>query len=107
MLDFKTLSDISKTCLRAIEVLKSVPEYRDLMRHAPQALAALVETRLIRYHLVATVHATLLSADCKSYGKYGAFLFLPTCERYCYHCLWRNVITYRVTRFIYTKAVEP
>ncbi|WPH02136.1 Hypothetical protein R9X50_00499100 [Acrodontium crateriforme] len=54
MLDFKSLSDISRTCLRA------------------------------------NIHAALLSADCISCGSYGAFLFLPTCERCCYHCLWRN-----------------
>lgn len=60
------------------------------MQHAPQALATLGKTRSIRYHSAATIYATLLSADCISCGNYGAFLFLPTCERCCYHCLWRN-----------------
>lgn len=90
MLDFRTLSHITRTCLRGIQVVRSLPEYRDLMRHAPEALAALGKTRLIFHHLATTIHATLLSADCISCGSYGAFLFLPTCERCCYHCLWRN-----------------
>jgi hypothetical protein len=90
LLDFKSLSHISRTCIRGIEVVNSVPEYRGLMLHAPDALAALGKTRLIRHHPAAKVHLALLSADCTSCSRYGAFLYLPTCERCCYHCLWKN-----------------
>jgi hypothetical protein len=90
LLDFRALSHISRTCIRGIEVVSSLPEYRDLMLHAPEALAALGKTRLIRYQPAANIHLALLSADCTSCGRYGAFLFLPTCERCCYHCLWKN-----------------
>nr|POF23987.1 hypothetical protein CFP56_54923 [Quercus suber] len=90
LLDFKTLSDISRTCLRGVEVVRSLPQYRDLMQHAPKALAALGKTRLIRHHLAATVHAALLSTDCISCGRYGAFLHLPLCGRCCQPCLWSN-----------------
>jgi len=90
MLDLRTLSGITRTCLRGTVVVESLPEYRDLIRHAPQAMAALGSTRLLHYHSASTLHATLLSASCSSCGEYGAFLFLPTCERCCYECLWRN-----------------
>jgi hypothetical protein len=90
LLDFRTLSHISRTCRRGTEVVKSLPEYRDLMLHAPDALAALGKTELIRHHLAANIHLTLLSAKCTLCSRYGAFLHLPTCERCCYHCLWTN-----------------
>jgi hypothetical protein len=90
LLDFKSLSHISRTCHRGIEVVNSVPEYRNLMLHAPGALAALGKTRLIRHHLAAKIHQALLSADCTLCSRYGAFLYLPTCERCCYHHLWKN-----------------
>lgn len=89
MLDFRTLSHISRTCLRGIVVVDSLPEHRDLMRYAPRALAALAKTRLIHHFPAATVHGALLSADCISCNNFGPFLFLPTCERCCYHCLCR------------------
>lgn len=90
MLDFKTLSDMTRTCSRGMTVVKSLPEYAELMQQAPHALAALGKTKLIRHHSAATVHAALLTPDCISCQRYGAFLFLPTCQRCCYHCLWKN-----------------
>lgn len=90
LLDFKTLSDISRTCSRGTAVVKSLPEYHDLMHYAPLTLTALGKTQLIRHHSSATVHAALLSSDCVSCHQYGAFLFLPTCQRCCYNCLHRN-----------------
>ena len=90
LLDFKSLSHVSRTCIRGIEVVNSLPQYRDVMLHAPDALAALGKTRLIRHHPAAKVHLALLSANCTLCSRYGAFLYLPSCERCCYHCLWKN-----------------
>ena len=90
LLDFKSLSHVSRTCIRGIEVVNSLPEYRDLMLHAPDALAALGKTRIIRHHPAANIHLALLSAGCTLCSRYGALLYLPTCERCCYHCLWKN-----------------
>ncbi|KAM0695948.1 hypothetical protein Q7P36_004431 [Cladosporium allicinum] len=90
LLDFKSLSHVSRTCIRGIEVVNSLPEHRDLMLHAPDALAALAKTRSIRHHLAANIHLALLSANCRLCSRYGALLHLPTCERCCYHCLWTN-----------------
>lgn len=108
-LDFKSLLHISATCLRGIDVVKSLPEYRDLTSHAPLALAALGKTRLIRHHTATDLHTTLLSPSCTSCNQYGAFLFLPTCQRCCYHCLWKNrsfwVIPLSVARNCFSLSV--
>lgn len=90
MLDFASLSSIFRTCLRGAACVESLPEYRDLMRHAPKALAALGRTGLVRLHSAARIHDSLRSKDCESCGDFGPFLFLPTCKRCCYLCLQEN-----------------
>lgn len=90
MLDLQSFSRLSQVCSRAYGVAQSLPPYRDLIKYAPDVVAALAQTRLDRYHTVAMFHAALLSEQCVSCGHYGAFLFLPTCERCCHKCLCRN-----------------
>ena len=89
MLDFQSLSRLSRISLRGQVVVQSLPAYRDLMEHAPHT-PALGRTGLIDLHSATVLHATLLSEVCVSCGEYGAFLFLPTCERCCYECLHRS-----------------
>jgi hypothetical protein len=90
MLDFRSLSHLSRVSLQGNEVVRSLPAYRNLMEHAPHALAALGYTGLISLHSANALYGTLLSEQCISCGEYGAFLFLPTCERCCYECLCSN-----------------
>ncbi|KAK4502975.1 hypothetical protein PRZ48_006402 [Zasmidium cellare] len=90
MLDLKTLSSISRTCLRGLAVVESIPEYRDLIRHAPSMMTALGSTGLIQHHSAHTLHTGLTASQCASCGDFGPFLFLPTCERCCYECLCRE-----------------
>jgi len=87
MLDFKTLSHIQRTCLRGIAVVESLPQYRDMIEHAPKALAALGQTQLLRHHSAAALHAALLTSECQCCGDYGPFLHLPTARRCCFFCL--------------------
>ncbi len=90
MLDFQSLSRVSRVSLRGEALVESLPAYRDLIEHAPLTLPALGQTRLISLHSAAALHVTLLSEQCISCGQYGAFLFLPRCERCCYECLLSN-----------------
>jgi hypothetical protein len=89
-LDFQSLSRLSRTSLRGKAIVESLPAYRDLMKYAPYTLNALGKTGLISVHSPTMLHAALHSENCVSCGEYGAFLFLPTCERVCYECLQRN-----------------
>lgn len=90
MLDFKTIMNVSETCTRGLTIVRSLPAYRDLIEHAPQVLGALGWTGLIVWHSAATLHRTLQTSACVSCGEFGAFLFLPTCERCCNQCLITN-----------------
>ncbi|KAI1738568.1 hypothetical protein F4680DRAFT_425483 [Xylaria scruposa] len=90
LLDFQSLSRISRVSLRGKAVVENLPAYREMMQHAPQTLAALGQTRLLSYHSSSLLRQTLRSAKCVSCFEFGGFLFLPTCERVCFQCLHEN-----------------
>lgn len=90
MLDFRSLSHLSRVSLHGNEVVRSLNIYRALMKHAPKVLTALGHTGLITLHSANVIYDALCSEPCVSCLQYGAFLFLPTCQRCCYECLHRN-----------------
>lgn len=93
-LDFQSLSRLSRTSLLARHIVEQLPAYSDMMAHAPETLTALGKTRLLRYHAANHLQRVLRSDECHDCGKYfGAYLFLPTCERLCHSCLPFNCVT--------------
>lgn len=70
--------------------MKSQHAYRDLVTVAPQLLWALARVGLLGLHSVAELHTALRTERCVTCIEYGAFLFLPTCERCCWECLRNN-----------------
>ncbi|KAH8160954.1 hypothetical protein CIB48_g7290 [Xylaria polymorpha] len=99
LLDFQSLSRISRVSLKGKAVVENLPAYREMMEHAPQTLAALGQTRLLSYHSSSLLRQTLRSAKCVSCClEFGGFLFLPTCERVCFQCLHENRALWVMTR---------
>lgn len=90
VLDFQSLSRLSRTSLVLKATVEALPAYKEMMQYAPQVLTALGWTRLIRYHSAPLLCQTLREDKCVSCFDFGAYLFLPTCERACYECLYRN-----------------
>lgn len=95
LVDFRTLSQVSRTSIKAKAVVEAFPPYQAMMEHAGETLTALSEIRLIQHHSSSLLYRTLRSDQCVSCFDFGAFLFLPTCERICQDCLYRNC-AYRV-----------
>jgi hypothetical protein len=89
-LDLQSLSRLSRVSLRATVAVESLPAYRDLSLLAGHTFRILNQTKTISLHSAVTLHAALCSHRCASCGKYGAFLFLLSCERSCFACLSRN-----------------
>lgn len=90
LLDFQSVSRMSRVSLRGKAVVEGLPAYKDMMEHAPSALTALGRTRLLSYHSISLLRHTLRSDKCASCFDFGGFLFLPTCERVCFECLRQN-----------------
>lgn len=53
-------------------------------------LVALEKTRILQFHSAGLLRRTLRTNQCVSCFGFGAFLFLPTCERVCFQCLHEN-----------------
>ena len=89
-LDFQSLSRISRVSLKGKVVIEALRSYRDVMKYSPTILAALGRTGLLQFHSATLLRQVLLAEQCVSCFEFGAFLFLPTCERVCFECLHQN-----------------
>lgn len=89
-LDFQSITRFSRVSMRGKHILQCFPEYRDLMNHAPHALAALGQTKLIQLHSVSQLLTALRTERCATCPEFGVYLFLPTCDRCCWQCLRSN-----------------
>src|SRR6478609_55847 len=90
LLDFQSLSRLSRVSLLGKYDIEDLPVYRDVVEHAPEALVALGQTHLLSYHPATLVYSTLRQSRCVSCFAFGGFLLLPTCERVCFECLYEN-----------------
>ncbi|KAF4447020.1 hypothetical protein F53441_9418 [Fusarium austroafricanum] len=90
LLDFQSLSRLSRVSLLGKDVIEDLPVYREMVQHAPEALVALGQTRLLSHHPASLLHSALRQSRCVSCFAFGGFLFLPTCERVCFECLYEN-----------------
>ncbi|KAI1180780.1 F-box domain-containing protein [Nemania sp. FL0916] len=108
-LDFQSIIRFSSVSIQGKCVSSSLSAYRDTMNHAPDALSALSQTKLLHLHSASQLHNALRSERCATCPEYGVCLFLPTCERCCLQCLGlnptRRVIT--VWDAIETFALSP
>jgi hypothetical protein len=100
LLDFQSLGRLSQTSLTARAMVKALPAYKDTMTHVPETITALFKTGLIKYHAAGDIRRMLRTDACVSCDNHtGRYLFLPTCERVCFHCLIFN----RVTSVVFAK----
>lgn len=99
-LDVRSLLRFSQTCYRANGLVGSLSSYRNLLKHAPDAIAALSRTKIIHLHSISQLHTVLRSPRCETCPGYGAFLFLPTCDRVCWQCL-----QFRKERLVVLRAI--
>lgn len=97
-LDLRSITRFSRVSIRAMRAIQSFPAYRNLMSHAPHALEALSQTRMIRRHTLSQLNAVLRSEQCTICSAFGPYLHLLTCERFCWQCLERNQTTRVIPR---------
>ncbi|EWY85600.1 hypothetical protein FOYG_12741 [Fusarium oxysporum NRRL 32931] len=90
LLDFQSLSRVSRVSLRGKRVVENFLPYQQVIQHAPKVPTALIKTNLVGYYPASEVYRILKSYRCVSCSDFGAFLYLPTCERVCFECLFQN-----------------
>ncbi|KAI0532882.1 F-box domain-containing protein [Xylaria digitata] len=90
MLDMQSIARFASLSFQGNAFVQSHRTYRELVKFAPQTLWALGKVGLIGLHSAVQLHTALRTDRCVSCLEYGAFLFLPTCERCCWECLCYN-----------------
>lgn len=94
-MDFKSLLTFSRVSVQAYNVVHALSAYQEVMEHAKRALPVLGATGLLAHHAASSLRRALRSPRCAVCSGFGAFLFLPTCQRACGHCL-RQEATFQV-----------
>lgn len=91
ILDFQSLSRLSRVSLVGKSIVEHSPAYRDVMAYAPKTLTALGKARLLKCHPAFLLRQSLYSDKCVSCSSFGVLLLLPTCERVCFWCMKENL----------------
>ncbi|PQE17070.1 F-box domain-containing protein [Rutstroemia sp. NJR-2017a BBW] len=87
LLDLQCLTDLRAVNWRARVLVDSVPEYNALIQHFPDALRALLSTRMAGHFSAPQIFEALCTRDCIGCGQFGPLLDLFTAHRYCITCL--------------------
>jgi len=90
MLDIQSIVRFASLSFQSKTFVQSHQAYRDLVIFAPHVLVALSRVGLLSLHSVSELYTALRAKQCATCTEYGAFLFLPTCERCCWQCLRDN-----------------
>lgn len=89
-LDLCTLTDLRRINQRGRDVVDSIPEYRIIITHAPDALRALLSVKAARYVTCESLYVKLCMSQCEHYEKFGGYLYLLTCKHLYYDYLIRR-----------------
>ena len=98
LLDLQTLTDLRAVHRRAMQVVDSLPLYRQIYTHAPDVLRAMLSTKVARHFKLWSVSWELIHEDCYLCGAFGSFFFLPGCARCCWFCLTEHEDTLPISR---------
>lgn len=85
-LDIQSLTAFRRVNKQARLVVDSIPQYKQILAHAPVSLRASLKIKTARFFSFLDLHKKLSTAECDSCGDFGGYLYLVTCRRVCYLC---------------------
>ncbi|KAF2459722.1 hypothetical protein BDY21DRAFT_176813 [Lineolata rhizophorae] len=86
-LDLRTLTDFRRVNKRALQVVDSIPGYKAITTHAPNALRGILSIGTGRWITCETLHDKLCTVECETCGDFGGYIYALTCKRVCFLCL--------------------
>ena len=98
LMDIHTLTSMQCLNHRSNLLVTSLPQHRDIVTHAPNALRAMLGTGLASHFGIDDLHRALRSEECFQCGSFGSFLYLLSCRRCCYVCLAQAPDTLPISR---------
>ncbi|KAI0414451.1 hypothetical protein F5X98DRAFT_389973 [Xylaria grammica] len=91
-LDMQSIARFSRASFLANTFVRSNRACQELFMFGRQALLTLGQVNLIGLHSTMDLHAALRAEYCTACARFGAFIFLLTCERCCWHCISYNPV---------------
>ncbi|KAI9890834.1 MAG: hypothetical protein M1814_003618 [Vezdaea aestivalis] len=85
-LDLQSLADIRAVNWSIRDFVDGIPQYKLIIKHAPNALRALLSTERAESFTLFDLFRTLHTPDCSICGEFGALLDLFSCRRQCVKC---------------------
>ena len=98
LMDIQTLTRMQCLNHRSNLLVTSLPQHRDIVMDAPNALRAMLSTGLASDFGIDDLHRALRSEECFQCGSFGSFLYLLSCRRCCYPCLAKAPDTLPISR---------
>ena len=87
LLDLQTLALTQSVNQRSKLLVDSLPQHREIVTYAPNALRAMLSTGLAPHFTINHLYRALRAQECIECGLFGAYLYLLECRRYCWLCL--------------------
>lgn len=89
--DLGTLTKVRSVSQGMRRMVSKLPQYNTIATYAPASLRASLALETAQWTSCRVLYETLCSPTC-SCGAFGAFLYLPTYQRVCYHCFTTNMM---------------
>jgi hypothetical protein len=89
MLDLQSLTDFRAVSWSARALVNTIPPYKAIIQHSPDALRALLSTQMAVYFTAQDIFDALCTQACFGCGQFGPFLDLFTGYRCCIACTAR------------------
>ncbi|KAL3458819.1 hypothetical protein BJX64DRAFT_291847 [Aspergillus heterothallicus] len=86
ILDIQSLTKFRRVNRRALQTVDSVHAYRQIVTRFPMALRAILSIRTGATYSCQDLYLELQTAECRTCGRFGGFLYLLTCKRVCAVC---------------------
>ena len=90
-IDLQSLTDLRRVSQRAMDIVDSIPEYHVIVKHAPDALRAVLIAKKDNQVTCQRMFNKLISFECERCGEFGGLLYLITFKRLCWGCFMTNL----------------
>ena len=87
LLDLRSLTDLRAISWGSRALVDSLPQYKAIIQHVPQALRAFLSTNMAIHYTVLDLFEALCTQPCFCCGQFAPLLDLFTCHRYCLTCV--------------------
>jgi hypothetical protein len=88
--DLRSLTDFRRINNRAMQVVDSVLEYQLVRQHAPDSIRGILTVELGSHISIQTLFNTLKESKCEDCGDFAGYIYLLTCKRVCFLCLYEK-----------------